>query len=163
MPLLLPFPFITEPMKLPNLYAAVAVLLSLSVLAGCGTDKEDDTNPKADFDRGAMLANYADNLIVPGYEVLVAKAAAMEAAVATFAAEPSAATLAAARAAYQEAYKAWQQVSIYEFGPADEQMLRKTASPTRPGRAIIYPRQSASSWVCSTSPTANYRTPSSRR
>ncbi|WP_161889297.1 imelysin family protein [Pontibacter russatus] len=111
-------------MKLPNLYAAVAVMLSLSVLAGCGSDKEDDTNPKADFDRGAMLANYADNLIVPGYEALVAKAAAMEAAVAAFAAEPSAATLAAARGAYQEAYKSWQQVSIYEFGPADEQMLR---------------------------------------
>lgn len=111
-------------MKLPKIYSTVALLLSLSVLAGCGSDKEEDTSPKTDFDRQAMLTNYADNLIVPGYEAFAAKTTAMEGSVAAFATEPSTATLASVRAAYQEAYKAWQQVSIYEFGPSDEQMLR---------------------------------------
>ena len=110
-------------MKLFKAYSAAAIFC-LSVLAGCGSDDEGGTAPKGDFDRQAMLANYTENLIVPGYEALAAKAAAMEQAVSEFATAPSAEKLAAARAPYQKAYIAWQQVSIYEFGPADEQMLR---------------------------------------
>jgi predicted lipoprotein len=110
-------------MKLFRTYSAAAVIC-FSVLAGCSSDKEESTDPKTKFDRQAMLTNYADNLIVPAYEALAAKASAMEKAVAAFAAEPTSATLATAREAYQEAYMAWQYASIYEFGPADEQMLR---------------------------------------
>jgi uncharacterized protein len=110
-------------MKLFQTYP-VAAMLCLSVLASCDSDDGGDSTPKTEFDRQAMLANYADNLIVPGYEALTTKATAMEAAVAAFATEPTVTSLAAARAAYQEAYMAWQQASIYEFGPADEQMLR---------------------------------------
>ena len=110
-------------MKLFKTYTAAA-MACLFALAGCSSESEGDTDPKGEFDRQAMLANYADNLVVPGYEAFATKAKAMEAAVAAFTGEPSAATLATARSAFQEAYMAWQQVSIYEFGPADEQLLR---------------------------------------
>ena len=110
-------------MKLFKTYTAAAIVC-LSVLAGCSSDDEGGTAPKGEFDRQAMLANYTANLIEPGYQALAAKTKAMETAVSAFATEPTSTTLATARAAYQEAYIAWQQVSIYEFGPADEQMLR---------------------------------------
>ncbi|WP_114780665.1 imelysin family protein [Botryobacter ruber] len=101
-----------------------AALACLATLAGCGDNGED--NPKTEYDRKAMLTNYADNLIVPGYEALKSETDQLATAVAAFTANPTAATLATARTEYQEAYLAWQDVSVYEFGPADEQMLRNS-------------------------------------
>lgn len=94
-----------------------------ATLAGCSSDN-GDSDTASDFDRQAMLTNYADNLIIPGYQKLHEASAEMTTAVNEFAAAPSAATLATARQKYRQANLAWQQVSIYAFGPADEQMLR---------------------------------------
>ncbi|MBF9252149.1 imelysin family protein [Pontibacter sp. 172403-2] len=110
-------------MKICRKYT-LAALACLATLAGCSSDNDGNGNPKTDYDREAMLANYASNLIVPGYQAFQAKTAAMTAAVAAFTANPAEATLTDARAAYQEAYRAWQDVSVYAFGPADEQLLR---------------------------------------
>ncbi|MCJ8164085.1 imelysin family protein [Pontibacter sp. E15-1] len=110
-------------MRVFKSYTAAA-LLCFSVLAGCTSDDKGDTPPSTDFDRQAMLVNYSENLIVPGYAALSTKTTALEASVAAFADAPSTGTLASARAAYQEAYMAWQQVGMYGFGPAEEQLLR---------------------------------------
>lgn len=101
----------------------VLALACLAVLSSCGSDS-DGTDPKTDYDRQAMVANYADNLIVPAYNVFQSETEAMATAINAFVATPTAATLAAARAAYQDAYRAFQGASLYEFGPAEEQMLR---------------------------------------
>ena len=98
-------------------------LACLAVLSSCGPDNEGG-DPKTEYDRQAMVANYADNLIVPGYTAFKNKTEAMVTAINTFVAAPTTATLATARTAYREAYKTWQDVSIYEFGPAEEQLLR---------------------------------------
>ncbi|WP_242921318.1 imelysin family protein [Pontibacter liquoris] len=102
----------------------LAVLTCLATLTGCSSGKEDNGSPKTEYDRQAMLANYSQNLIVPGYQALKTKADELTTAVAAFGASPSATTLATARQAYLEANKAWQDVSTYAFGPADEQLLR---------------------------------------
>ncbi len=112
-----------------------AALVCLSVLAGCTSDEKGGAQPGTEFDRQAMLSNYSENLIVPGYEALATSATAMETALAAFAAAPSAATLATARTAYQSAYMAWQQVSMYGFGPADDELLRSNLN--------IYPTATA--------------------
>lgn len=101
----------------------VMALACLAVLSSCGPDKEGG-DPKTEYDRQAMVANYAENLIVPGYTVFKNKTEAMHTAINAFVAAPATGTLATARTAYQEAYKAWQDVSMYEFGPAEEQLLR---------------------------------------
>ncbi len=98
-------------------------LACLALLSSCGSDSED-SSPDNDYDRQTMVANYADNLIVPAYGNFNSKAKAMATAIDAFVASPMAENLAAARTAYQQAYTAWQNVSVYEFGPADEQMLR---------------------------------------
>ncbi|ALJ00206.1 imelysin family protein [Rufibacter tibetensis] len=101
-----------------------AALFCLVLLAGCSS-KEEDT-PTSEYDRKLMLANYADNLLLPGYIAFKAEVGEMATAITSFTANPSSATLTNARKEYQEAYLAWQTVSMYEFGPADEQMLRNT-------------------------------------
>lgn len=93
------------------------------MLSACGSDN-GDSGPKSEYNRQAMLANYADNLIIPGYQSFNKEMSEMATAITAFTVSPSATTLATARKEYQEAYLAWQEVGIYEFGPADEQMLR---------------------------------------
>ncbi|TPE40264.1 imelysin family protein [Pontibacter mangrovi] len=102
---------------------SVMALACLALLSSCGSDSED-SSPDNDYDRQAMVANYADNLIMPAYGNFKDKVEAMATAADAFVASPTAESLAAARTAYQQAYLAWQDVSVYEFGPADEQMLR---------------------------------------
>ena len=109
-------------MKKVRIYV-LAMLAGIASLTGCGSDNGDD-NTGSDFDRKAMLTNYADNLIVPGYQRFAETTTELKTAVEAFAASPSEATLATARQKYQQAYLTWQELSMYEFGPADEQMLR---------------------------------------
>ncbi|ALD21293.1 imelysin family protein [Hymenobacter sp. DG25A] len=99
-----------------------ASALCLALLAGC--DSKEETTPASEYDRAAMLTNYSNNLIVPGYSALSTEATQLKAAVDAFVAAPTEATLASARAELQQAYTAWQTVSGYEFGPAEQQMLR---------------------------------------
>ncbi|WP_439881057.1 imelysin family protein [Pontibacter sp. MBLB2868] len=101
---------------------SLAILAGVSLLSSCGSD--NDSGPNTDYDRQTMLTNYAENLIVPAYQKFKTETAEMATAVTAFTANPSTTTLATVRKEYLDAYKAWQQVSVYEFGPADEQMLR---------------------------------------
>ncbi|MFD2245912.1 imelysin family protein [Pontibacter ruber] len=101
---------------------SLSALACLALLASCNSDNE--SGPSSDYDRQAMLNNYADNLIVPGYQAFNKEVGEMTTAISVFTTTPSVTTLADARKEYQEAYLAWQDVSVYEFGPADEQMLR---------------------------------------
>jgi uncharacterized protein len=119
---LLSFDFKELHMRAVIKYTFIA-LISLPILSGCDSEN-GGTTPKTEYDRNAMVANYADNIIVPGYQAFKTEAAEMTTAVNAFAATPSVATLTAARKEYLDAYKAWQDVSAFEFGPADEQLLR---------------------------------------
>lgn len=121
MPWLLFFSLITMIAQKNYLYAAA--LACLGALTGCGSN-DGDSGPKSEYDRQAMLANYADNLIIPGYQKFKTEAGEMASAITAFTSSPSITALASARKEYQEAYMAWQVVSAYGFGPADEQLLR---------------------------------------
>ncbi|WP_214072667.1 imelysin family protein [Mucilaginibacter sp. dw_454] len=77
-----------------------------------------DKNNGSSFDRGAMLTNISTNIILPGYTAYQADAVTLDAAVTTFNTTPNAINLTAAQNAFIATYKAWQSVSMYEFGPA---------------------------------------------
>ncbi|WP_162054565.1 imelysin family protein [Pontibacter pamirensis] len=111
----------------------VMAIACLAVLSSCGSDNEG--GPATEYDRQAMVAHYADNLIVPAFRVFNNKTEAMVAAVNAFVATPTTGTLVTARTAYQDAYIALQDVSVYEFGPAEEQLLRANLN--------IYPTSAA--------------------
>jgi predicted lipoprotein len=107
-------------MKKFSLYLLATVLLALHACQG------GEKPPAEAFDRRAMLEHYADNLIVPAYEQLQTRTAALHTAVQQLAQTPAAGTLQAAQLAWEQAFDAWQEANAFNFGPAGESGLRKS-------------------------------------
>lgn len=120
----------------------------LTLIWACSSDNDggsgmsDDVNPGPGpagetFERGPMLANWADNIIVPSYTDLSKKLTGLSAGLETFKSEGSAANLVALRTAWLEAYKAWQKVDMFELGPAETVGLRLNLNSYPSDTAII--------------------------
>lgn len=94
---------------------------------GVGISDDVDPGPGTDaetFERGPMLANWADNIIIPSYTNFSAKLTFLSASFEAFKSEPSEANLVSVRGAWLDAYKAWQHVDMFEIGPAESVGLR---------------------------------------
>lgn len=106
------------------------VLFTLCVVLfwACSSDSTDDIqnpNPIAvSFDRGAMLNNWADNIIIPSYEAFSSEMSNLNVAFLQFKEDRSDANLKLFRAAWLDTYKMWQHVSMFEIGPAETVGLR---------------------------------------
>ncbi len=101
--------------------------------SGDGGDDSSPTNPDGggggggavvSFDRGAMLANWADNIIIPSYDGFLGDFAALKSSFEAFRAAPDEANFAVLQDAWLDAYLGWQRISMFEIGPAEEQGLR---------------------------------------
>lgn len=87
--------------------------------------KEDDAlSKKVDFDRKALLENYANNIIPQHYKSLYDNVILLDSAWSNFKSNPSQNELTQVRFYFEESYKAWQYCSVYEFGPAEQILLR---------------------------------------
>lgn len=103
-----------------------AFTLSLSMIifiVACSGDEVPKANPD-NFDRKAMLTNWADNIIMPGYELYVQKISELVTAKNTFLADRSIKNLDLLKSAWLESYMAWQSVSMFEIGKAEQLSLR---------------------------------------
>ncbi|GAB4419997.1 MAG: hypothetical protein OHK0039_33050 [Bacteroidia bacterium] len=100
-------------------------ILLLGLILGLGACKTEGPD-LPDFDRQAMLANYADNLIQPAYAALQGEVADLATAYAAFDQTLDTARLAALRTAWLEAALAWQAADVFNFGPAGEAGLLKS-------------------------------------
>lgn len=87
---------------------------------GGGTEP---VTPNPGFDKTAMVTNYADNLIVPGYSAMQQKIATLQTAADAFVAAPTASTQNDVKAAYTEAYKQYERIAAFQFGPAENYLL----------------------------------------
>ena len=94
-------------------------LLFVAFVVGCSDDSSEDNSSTDNFDRQAMLVNWADNLIIPSYTSFQGEVEVLKNASETFTENPTQEHLEALRAVYQEAYLAFQHVSMYEIGPAE--------------------------------------------
>jgi len=103
-----------------------SLLLVIAIIVeSCDSgDDENGGNPPAEFDRAAMLANYADNLIIPAYDELQSAVDDLKTASDAFAGDPSAANLEVLQADLKSARLSWQQANFYQFGPAETNTLR---------------------------------------
>ncbi len=100
-------------------------LLAFVFLLGMSSCGEDDSLDSGDgFDRAAMLVNWADNMIVPAYENYVSTLESLGNAANTFNTTPTISHLESLRASWLNAYLAWQSVSMFEIGKAEEITLR---------------------------------------
>ncbi len=110
-------------MKKASILLLICTVPFFFTLFSCSEDKKEEPE-KDNFDRKAMLTNWADNIIVPAYEAYVASTGSLVSAKNAFVNEPSEANLQALKSAWLAAYTAWQKVSMFEIGKAEELTLR---------------------------------------
>ncbi len=103
------------------LFSAFAILV-LSWSCSSGDDADETTGDS--FDRGAMLANLADNIIIPAYQSFSSDMTALKNATTTFTATSDETNLVALRSAWSNAFISWQSVSLFEIGKAEEVSFR---------------------------------------
>ena len=97
------------------------VFLAVIVYACSSNEGEDDPISFIDdFDRGLMLTNLADNIIIPSYEGFATNMTLMKNAGQTFTATPTQNTLDLFRSSWLDAYKSWQRVEMFNIGKAEE-------------------------------------------
>lgn len=108
--------------KQNNILFLFLVLIVASIISCKKEDKDDQL--KDQFDRKAMLENIGNNIIIPNYLSLKTKITALETAVTAFSGSTDSASLVNVQNSFIEAYHAWQLCSVFEFGPAEQEMLR---------------------------------------
>lgn len=92
---------------------------------GCGDDESaTGTQIDDDFDRSAMLEHWVDGFIIPGYRTYSLAIDSLKSKSSSFVSNPSISTLNNLRNSYRFAYNAWQEVSMFEIGKAEEISLR---------------------------------------
>ncbi|SEP57861.1 imelysin family protein [Neolewinella agarilytica] len=103
---------------------SLAFLLLLFISA-CTTNNGDDDGPEpVAFDRQAMLANWADNLIAPAYEALEAALISLDLAAQVYEENPNSISRAQLESRFESAYLSWQRASPFSLGKAEEIRLR---------------------------------------
>lgn len=100
----------------------ILALITTSLIYACKKDNVADTN---NFDRKAMLQNYADNLIKPAFIDLQVQTNALKIAADLFVNNPDEAKLADLKQAFDNAYTFFMYANAYNFGPAGEEGIRK--------------------------------------
>lgn len=105
-------------MKMKKLFLGVIITV---LIAACSSSDEGGTTGNNDnFDRGALLTNVADNIIIPAFEDLQTKLSALDVARANFINDMTQSNLDALSDAWLEAYKVWQYVEMFNIGKAEE-------------------------------------------
>lgn len=98
----------------------LAVVLSLA--SAC--NNANTVDPGANFDRVAMLENYANNSILPAYQNLQQSLSSLSERGDAFVNTPTESNLQQLRSSLKEARISWQDANFYQFGPAEMQTLR---------------------------------------
>ncbi len=94
-----------------------AFFSGLFFVSSCSQEKDDNSFY---FDRGAMLAHYYDHLIMPSFADLAQQSSRLREAVDTLLLYPSVPHLLNAQQAWRETAIAFQAVSCFHFGPAEQ-------------------------------------------
>ena len=136
-------------MKLRMLVLGV-VIAGVWGCSGSGGDPSPADNSK---DRQEILTHWAENIIIPSYENFNVKFDIMLTKSVEFTDAPTNESLAAFRAAWVDAYAEWQNVELFEFGPADRYTVRNFFN--------IYPTDVAGIAANIADPLANLEVPGS--
>jgi len=105
------------------------LLIATLLFAACSTEDDGDngggTNGGDNFDRGEMLANWADNIIVPSFVSFQVETQNLEDLARAFAENPGDTELNALRSQYTAAYQEFQTVEMFQIGKAEELNYRR--------------------------------------
>lgn len=107
----------------------VFALLILAVIAfSCSSGDNEDVNNNQDYDRTAILTNWADNIIIPAYQNYNEKVSELYTKTIAFTESPNETDLNELRSAWLDAYEAYQYVAMYDFGKASILYLKQSAN-----------------------------------
>ena len=101
-----------------------ALLLLLFLLIWSCSDDNPSGPDADDFDREAILLNWADNIIIPAFQSFSTTTDELETAGNSFAEDPNQQTLENLREVWRTCYLSWQRVSMFEMGRAMDIDLR---------------------------------------
>lgn len=101
-------------MRLPASPRAALIVLFATAITSCTVTEPIEFGEE----RKLMLVSVADNVIVPGYEILAQRCDALVNAVNTLESQPTLENLVSARSAWISALMSWERSQIYDFGPA---------------------------------------------
>ena len=105
-----------------KIWRRVSLILFAIIFVACSGDEGvESSNDK--FDRQAMLENWTDNIIVPGYKKYVSDVEDLKSTTTSFIDQPSMQNLTDLREAWLKAYRTWQKVAMFEIGKAEELTL----------------------------------------
>lgn len=117
--------------KLFIFFSVIATVVACSSSDDNGSDSTGGSN----FDRTALLTNWADNIIIPSFTNYQLKIQALNASITAFNTTTTEANLSNVRTSWLEAYKAYQYVAIYNFGKSEEINLKESAN-TYPSNTV---------------------------
>ncbi len=99
-----------------------------AVIVACSSSDNESSIDGNNYDRNVLLTNWADNIILPSYVNYQAKVQLLITSKDAFIASPSEANLVNTRAAWLEAYKSYQFVTMFNFGKAEEINLKESTN-----------------------------------
>ena len=108
--------------NLTRFFIVTAIFSGIAVFISCSNNTGSDG--EADFDREGMLENYGNNIIIPAYEAFQESVNNLDASATAFSEAPTAENLQTLQDDLKQARLAWQDASIFQFGPAEMQVLR---------------------------------------
>lgn len=122
-----------------KLLKTIIIAIFITVFhCSCGDDMTAKDSPKFE----SMLTYWADDIIIPAYAEYVSQVERMDASISSLVANPTIETLSTAEAHWLSAYTAWQSVSLYDIGMAEQIGLRNYTNiyPTDTAKVKQYAR-----------------------
>ncbi len=104
-------------------YFRFLLFCSFGVLLSACNDNSNNSSIDT-FDRELMLTHWADNIIIPRYETYVSSLEDLESKTEEFITNASVDNFDVLRSSWLSSYTAWQAVSMFEIGKAEENGLR---------------------------------------
>lgn len=103
----------------------IFITTALVLFAGCRQKKKgEEAEPEVAFDKGAMLSNYADNLILPNFQSAKTAMDDFAASYTAFTQNKTVLNLLDLRSKFVLAYVKYQHISAFEFGPSESEIIR---------------------------------------
>ena len=106
----------------------ILVVSLVTFFAACSSSDEGSSTNAESFNRTTLLTHWADNIIIPAYQNYNSKLTILSADVTTFSSNPNAENLATVRTSWLEAYKAYQQVMLFNVGKASELNFKESTN-----------------------------------
>jgi uncharacterized protein len=114
--------------------------------ASCKDKKKDEDIAEAAFDKGPLLTNLADNIIIPQYNSCKLSLDSLYDAWVVFKQNKNVANLQSLRVQFITTYKSYEMVAAFEFGPAETELVRANFNTFPTDSAQIKSNIAAGTW-----------------